>query len=645
MRKLGMALSLCLLTISIFSTFTYSQSKNDKIVVSSVGKEKITYGELKKNLRSGVNEVQTIEDFENFLPIYLEYKAKIKFAEKEGLFKDPDLLKELEVYSKQASYSYWLDNRIKESEFSKYYDRASTEIKSEHLLIAVPQNASPEDTLAAYTKLIEARNKFLNGTSIQELDPEYSSTQNGRSMGGDLPWFSIGTTVKEFEDVIYSLDKGEISMPFRTQFGYHIVHLQNKRPRTLSREMSHIFTRAGVAESKDKIETAYSKLEEGDSWATTTLQYSDDNLSASNGGRIGWINYGRYRAEFVDAIMDLDPSEPYSKPIQTVYGYHIFRVDSVISFDSEEEKRDYYMKEFLDSDNFKKSNTFVIEWLKDKKGSQIHTDVLEQVEEFISSNDTTSIKDLNFPKSLFKATLYEFGSYSFKVQNYIDYLLTTHSDVASNLYKFTWINDFATYSIDSKITEITVDEFPEFQSILDNYKMGLAVYQVNDEYLWSASTVDTTKLEELYTSNQTKYSYPTRYYYHLLSAAKDTTLDKGIDFIQSGSHPDSLRSYFPKVAVISDSTGVFTDEPYDKLEAMEVGAFSDRFEYKRRTAVFYLNDILPARKMTFDEAFYRLLADYQPTREKLWLTELKKDYKVKKDLKKLREAFKKDNSL
>jgi len=640
-----MALSLCLLTISIFSTFSYSQSKNDRTVVGTVDKEKITYGELKKNLRSGTNEVQTVEDFENFLPIYLEYKAKIKFAEEEGLFNDPDLLKELEVYSKQASYSYWLDNRIKESEFNKYYDRASTEIKSEHLLIAVSQNASPDDTLAAYTKLIEARNKFLNGTSIQELDPEYSSSQNGRSMGGDLPWFSIGTTVKEFEDVIYSLDIGEISMPFRTQFGYHIVHLQNKRPRTLSREISHIFTRSGGAEAKSNIELAYSKLEEGNSWAETAVRYSEDNLSSSNGGRIGWINYGRYRTEFVDAIMDLDPSMQYSTPIQTVYGYHIFRVDSVISFKSEEEKRNYYMKEFLDSDNFKKSNTFVIEWLKDKKGSLIHTDLLQQVVEFISSNDTTSIKELSFPKSLVKATLYEFGNYSFNVQHYIDYLLTTHPDAASNLYKSSWIDDFVTYSIDGKITEITVNEFPEFQSILDNYKMGLAVYQVNDEYLWSASTVDSTKLEDLYTSNPDKYSYPTRYYYHLLSAAKDTTLDKGIDFIQSGSHPDSIRSYFPKVAVISDSTGVFTDEPYNKLEAMEVSTFSDRFEYKNRTAVFYLNDILPARKMTFEEAFYRLLADYQPAREKQWLTELKKDYKVKKDLKKLREAFKKDNSL
>lgn len=643
MKRHGKALGLCLLAISIFSTFSYSQSKNDKTVIGTIGKEKVTYGELKQNLRSGANETPTLEEMENFLPIFLEYKAKIQFAKKEGILNDPQLIAELELYAKQASYSHWLDNRIKETEFDKYYNRASTEIKSEHLLIAVAENASPADTLAAYQKLIEARNKLLNGSTIEELDPQYSSKQNGRSMGGDLPWFSIGTTVKEFEDVIYSMEKGEISMPFRTQFGYHIVHLQDKRSRTLSREVSHIFTRAGVADSKDKIERALKKLEEGTSWAETALQYSDDNVSASNGGRIGWVNYGRYRTEFVDAIMSVDPSQSYSQPIQTGYGFHIFRIDSVQTFDSEKEKRDSYMKEFLDSQNFKKSNTFVINWLKKEYKSDLNTESLRKFEDFVRTQDTTSLKNVSFPSNNDK--IYEFANHTFTTQDFIKYLLEAHPDAAANAYSSPWVDGFITYSIDSKVTEMTVSEFPEFQATLDNYRKGLAVYQVNDTYLWSAATVDTSNLIDIYDSNPEKYSFPERYHYHLLSALADTTLDKGINFIQSGNHPDSVRTYFPKVAVIRDSTGVFTDEPYDRLEEMKPGTFSERFEYKRRQAVFYLNGILEARRMTFDESFNRLLSDYQPAREEKWLSKLKKDYKVKTDLKKLRTAFSKDESL
>lgn len=640
MNRQSKALGFCLLIISICSTLSYSQSKNDKTVIGSVGKQKITYGELKANLSSGANETHTLEEMEKFLPIYLEYIAKIQFAKKEGVLNDPDLTAELDLYGKQASYSHWLNNRIKETEFDKYYYRATTEIKSEHLLIALPEDASAADTLAAYQKLIEARNKFLNGTSITELDPQYSSKQNGRSMGGDLPWFSTGTTVKEFEDIIYSLEKDQISMPFRTQFGYHIVHLQEKRERTTPREVSHIFTRAGEKESKEKIDQAYAKLEKGTSWAEAALQFSDDNLSSSNGGTIGWINYGRYNSAFVDSIMALDPDLAYSKPIQTVYGFHIFRIDSVKTFDSEKDKKASYMKEFLSSQNFKKSNAFVINWLKDQYKSKENYEALGAFETLISREDTVTFKNLSYTDT--NDVLYEFKNYKFTDTDYHYYLKTSHPDAAANTYSDSWINDFITYSIDSKIVEMTISEFPEFQATLDNYKKGLAVYQVNDTYLWSAATVDTSLIKGIFEKNSDKYSFPKRYHYHLLSALADTTLDKGINFIQSGNHPDSLRSYFPRVAVNRDSTGVFTGEPYSRLESMKPGSFSDRFEYKRRKAIFYLDEILPARRMTFDEAFNRALADYQPTREDKWLSKLKKDYKVKSDLKKLRKAFNND---
>lgn len=643
MNGLEKKLGLCLLIISICSTNTLSQSKNDKTVVGTVGKEKITYGELKENVNTLPDSSPTLKELENFLPIYLEYKAKIQFAEKNGILDDQQLLNELHQYSKQASYSHWLENRIKKTEFERYYDRASTELKSEHILIALGSNASPTDTLAAYQQLIEARNKFLNGTSFAELDRVYSSTQQGRSMGGDLPWFSIGTTVKEFEDVIFDLEVGEVSMPFRTQFGYHIVHLQDKRSRTLSREVSHIFTRAGVQTSKDKIESAYSKLEEGYPWNEVAIEFSDDNLSASNGGRIGWINYGRYRTGFVDSVMSLNPQIKYSKPIQTSYGYHIFRIDSVQSFVSEEEKRNTYMEEFLDSPNFRKSNAFVINWLKNNYNTNTYQQVLKSFTTRMRQSDTLKIRSISLPED--GSPIFSFKNYTFTDTDYHRYLDQSHPEASAKSYSDKWFDDFKTFAIDSILVTLTVTEFPNFQNTLDNYKKGLAVYQVNDTYLWSAATVDTTKLIELYESNRSVYSYPQRHYYHLISALTDSTLDKGIQFVNEGNHPDSIRSYFPKIAVVKDSTGVFSDEPFDKLKSMEPGNFSEQFEYKRRSAVFYLNEILPARKMTFDEAFNRLLADYQPKREEKWIKNLKKEFLIKMNLKKLRSSFKKDEAL
>lgn len=644
MIKLRKTLGLSVLMICFLSAHGFTQSKNDKTVVGKVGKEKVTYGELKKNMQSSSSEEISYDDLEEFLPTYLDYRAKIQFAEKEGIFNDEDLKKELELYGKQAAYSFWLDNVIKGTEFEKYYTRASTEIKSEHLLIAVSPSASPEDTLEAYNKLLEARDKFLAGATILELDPEYSTKQQGRSMGGDLPWFSIGTTVKEFEDVIYSLEVGEISMPFRTQFGYHIVHLQDKRERSASREVSHIFVRAGQGNEKQKIDKAYQMLEDGQDWIDVTIRESEDQLSAPTGGKIGWINYGRYDTKFVDAIMAVDPTSEYSAPVRTVYGYHIFKIDSVQTFKNEEEKKASYMKEFLDSPNFKKSNQYIADWFKNEFNNSVNSSVLSNYEGYIKSNDTTRIGEISTP-SFKNDLIYTFRSYKTSVEDYHNYLQQTHGNATALTYSKSWFEDFKTYVVDSKMIEMTTEKFPKFESTLNNYKQGLAVYQINDTYLWSPATVDTSQLERIYANNMGDYTYPDRYYYHMLSALTDTSLQKGIDFVKQGNSPDSVRTYYPKVAINKDSTGVFTDDPYDKLEGMEIGTFSEPFKYKRRSAIFYLNDILPARQMTFDESFNRLLAAYQPLREQKWLNNLRKDYKVKADFKNLKKAFNRDNSL
>ncbi len=644
MRTYSKALGLCAFILTLCSSFILAQTKNDKTTVGTVGKQKITYGELKKNINQSSTSTYSLSELEEFLPIYLDYIAKIQFAKNEGIFNNETLNAELDVYSKQAAYSYWLDNKIKPTEFQKYYNRATTEIKSQHLLISIPKNAPPEDTLAAYKKLIEARNKFLSGSTIAKLDPEYSSKQNGRSMGGDLPWFSVGTTVKEFEDVIYTLKAGDISMPFRTQFGYHIVYVQDIRERTPARNVSHIFTRANVNGSKEKIDSAFDALKQGRPWYEVVTEFSDDNLSVQKGGNIGWVSYGRFNSDFVDKIMQLDPDSKYSEPIATVYGYHIFKLDSVQSFKSAQQKEEFYTKQFLDSPNYKKSNTFVTNWFKKEYKSSVNKEVLALYEDFIESKGTITINEIAEP-TFSNKIIYQFNNYSFSVSDFHKYLIKAHTTVEAKNYQNNWIDEFITASIDSKITEMAVQEFDGFQSEIDNYRKGLAVFQVNDQHLWNAETVDSTLLMKRFNSNRDQYTYPTRYYYHLISARQDTNLQKAVDFIQEGNHPDSIRTLYKSIAVTHDSTGIFTDKPFNKLQTMQEKSFSEVFNYKNRNTRFYLNKILPARRMTFEEAFAKLLTEYQPEREKKWMDKLRKRYKVKADFKKLKKAYNKDTGL
>ncbi|MFA5668350.1 MAG: peptidylprolyl isomerase [Balneolaceae bacterium] len=643
MRSFSFVLSFCTLFLFTQTNTLIAQSKNDKTVIGTVGKQKITYGELKENYNRGLNDVPSLADLEGFLPIYMDYKAKIESAKELGYFNDPELLAEYDQYAKQAAYSYWLEYKIKPTEFEAYYNKADTEVKSEHVLIALNEDAPAQDTLDAFNRIMAARDEFLSGkATMAELNEKYSSTNQGRLMGGDLPWLGVGTTVAPFENAVYALDVGGISMPVRSQFGYHLIHLTDKRTSKAARNVSHIYVRNPGEEGLSKINDAYADLEKDLPWVVVTVDYSEDQLSASKSGNIGWVKYGRnFNTDFVDTIMSIDPSLPYSKPIKTAYGYHIFKIDSVETFKNEEEKRESFMEEFLASPNYKKSNTFIVDWLKRKYNFTQNSEALAKYTRYIVNFDTTSISAVPTPK-MANEQAFLFQGHSKTISDLHSYISKNHGGATAQEFRDEWVQLFSNHLVDENIIELAIKEFPGFQSQLDNYKVGLAVYKINDDNVWSGATVDSSALLDIYNKSGDEYSFKERDFYYLLSST-DSTLYDAVNFIKEGNNPDSVRVYYPKVAVLRDSSGIKNEEYTSKLNGLAKGTFSEEFKYKSRNAYLYLQDVLPARKMSFDESFNRLLSEYQPIREDQWLTKLRNKYKMKTNIKKLRQAYNKEH--
>jgi len=613
--------------------------------VGSVGNEYVLYSELKDNFVSGsVEKEYTAEDLQDFLPIYMDYRGKLLDARTAGYYENDQITEEYQLYSKQAAYAYWMDREIRPTKFQEFKDRFDFEVKSKHILIAVDQNASAEDTLEAYTRILEARDRLIAGASIEELDDEYSTKRNGRSMGGDLPWFSVGTTVAEFENALYSLDIGEISMPVRTQFGYHIIYLEDKRERVPSRQVYHIFVRRDS--DPTKLERAYEDLSNGKEWAVAVSDYSEDTPSIQSEGYIGWINYGsRYDGAFIDSVMQSDPSLPFTEPIQTVYGTHIFKVDSVQTFQNEEARDEYIMGILEDSDSFQESNGFVVEYLLQKYVAKSYSENALKLQEYIQSLDTTSYADIEMSSSLASLPAFSMGTLQYSLTDFLDYLKSTQSNRNSTFYSADWFESFIEAKVDENLTSITLEEFPEFEDQTKSYQHGLVVYQINEDSVWSTATIDTTVLMDTYQNNLDTYRFDKRFYYYMISSSRDTSLDRAIEFVNEGNSPDSLISNGFRVGVTSDSTGAFQGEPFTLLQEMEAGSLSERFDYSGRKAHFYLVEVLPERTMTFDEAFNRLASEYQPIREEKWLNRIREEYNIQTFPDVVRAQFEIENSL
>src|SRR3990167_6466670 len=103
------------------------------------------------------------------------------------------------------------------------------QVKARHILIGVKEGATPDQDKEARNKIDEIRKKATRA-NFSELAQKNSQDQGSGKKGGDLGWFSRDRMVKAFSDVAFSLQPGQISDVFKSQYGYHIILLEEKRP-------------------------------------------------------------------------------------------------------------------------------------------------------------------------------------------------------------------------------------------------------------------------------------------------------------------------------------------------------------------------------------------------------------------------------
>ncbi|CAN5280879.1 peptidylprolyl isomerase [soil metagenome] len=608
------------------------QSESENVIAtfgdrSILKDDLVTYYE-----RNNLDEGYTSEDLKEFLPYYVDFKLKLAYGEENGVHKDPEILNEFENYSKQAAFSYWLENDIKKQLLDEFIERSKYEVKSHHILIQLDERASSAREEEAISKLKEARERFVSGEkSMEELDSEYSTQMQGRSAGGELPWLSAGVTVKPFEDVLYSLEPGEISEPVRTQFGYHLIYLIEKRERIPDRKMSHIFFRGnrGELSAEELSQHAYEALESGQPWNEVVREYSQDGSSLETGGDIGWIGYGRqFSAEFIDAVMKIDTSLSYTEPIQTNYGYHIFQVDSVQTYTDEEHRKAELSRQMEDLPRYTANRQQVLQRLAQKGSYQEHSETIEQLENFFATADTTVVADMQPAETLASKTIVSFDGDEYNVSDFIEWITNSTPNRKADDFSNAWFEEYKEYLVDSRVIEMTRREFSDFDSEIEGFLNGLIVFQISDNNIWNPETADSTALKAFYEEHKDNYQYGQRYDYTLLASRSDSVLNAAVNRVKEGEDPTEFAEYMEDLVVSRDSVATPSDEFMEVLNGLEAGQMSEPFRYRNSDAYIILNQMLEPRHMTFDEAFHRVSSDYQPIREELFMSRLREQFNV-----------------
>ncbi|OWP85538.1 peptidylprolyl isomerase, partial [Flavobacterium covae] len=319
----------------IISTTGFSQNLNKDILFTIDDKPYYTDEFLRvynKNIDLVKDESQ--KDLNAYLDLYVAYKLKINKANKLELQNGTQYKNELRSYRNQLAKNYTSDTKVTKALIDEAYTRIQKEVKASHILILCDENATPEDTLKAYKQIQEVRNKALKGESFESLAIQYSQDPSAKENKGNLGYFSAFRMVYPFESAAYKTKIEEISMPVRTRFGYHLLKVQDIRENRGEVTVAHIMilrpqnnTDADIIKSKNSIYDIYSKLKQGENFATLANQYSEDKSSAPKGGTLPRFSSGQLSSDiFEDKAFELKKIGDYSEPFESQFGWHIVKL-------------------------------------------------------------------------------------------------------------------------------------------------------------------------------------------------------------------------------------------------------------------------------------------------------------------------------
>lgn len=525
-------LSLAISVAALFGGLLNAQS-NDPVLMT-VGIEKVTKSEfIKAYQKNSTLSEATEADLREYLHLYTDYRMKVQEAKSLQLDTAKAFQREWEAYKSQYAQQYLIDTEVSDQLMQETIDRARYHIRASHILVRIPKDATPKDTLAAYHKCMQIREKIMEGMNFNEAAARFSEDESARDFvnpqsghlqrgnAGELGYFSVLEMIYPFETAAYTTPVGQVSMPVRTQFGYHLVYVQDKIPAIAKLFVSQIFFRDTTAlDSKvdhsgimQKCAQVKQKFQQGTSFDDLAAEYSEDMATKNNGGRMEPFAPNRRPGNYVYAAITLKKGQ-ISEPVPSMIGWHILRLDSVI-YTTVNDEFEYMIKNRLGRDSrSQKSKASLVEKLKkeynyEEKGRKAAMKFFKKnltVNNFqskhIAIDSLSGIEKLK-PMCSFanqSLTARDFGKYLGRFQGA---QLNTSLD---NFLEQAFPGFVEERMLRYESTQL-MTKYPEYRDVVNEVYDGLLIYEVNALKVWNAAIQDTVGAERFY--EQIKTQFPT----------------------------------------------------------------------------------------------------------------------------------------
>ena len=654
MNRIGFFLALVFLT-------TYganAQKLEDKTLLTIDGK-KYDAGTFMRVYAKNLDIVKddSQKDIDNYVELYINYRLKLMQAYELKLDAQEAYNKELLNHRTTLAQGYLTDNEVTDVLVQEAYTRSAQELKGRHILITVERSALPQDTLAAWNRIYDIKKELDNGADFTTLAKD-KSQDPGAANGGDLGWFGPFKMVYEFENAAYSTAKGSYSNPFRTDFGYHIVNIEEARAARGEVTVAHIMT-FDEQESTEKtaakrIQDINKQLQEGGKFEQLAREFSDDLNSANQGGILNRFGTGGLNSTvFEDIAFGLDSKEQMSQPFESEYGWHIVKLVEKHPLQPFEELKKPLAEKIKKSPRARRITTAFTDKLKKQYNTVVNDKELSSILSNVSDSvlDGTWVNTKNYKN--YKTQLITMNGASWTAGDFYEYV-ETQQKKDFNPYKTKQAKVKAAFDgyLESNLIGFYDQNLErdnkDFSFVYSEYKEGILLFNLLEKNIWNRAKEDSLGQQNYFNAHKEKYVWKRRLNLVLTQNTTEDAANEVRNMLENKTPlqdiKDALNTDGRTKVMVSSGT---VEENYNRLP--------DNFDiqlgvsqvYSDPTTNFYkvieVKEIIEPKPKTLDEARGSVINDYQQQLEKDWLDRLRDGRTIKVDnnvLKQVKEKLK-----
>ena len=632
---------LALILVLLFINLSFSQNKKD--VLLTVDGKPVYTSEFKRVYNKNLDLVkdESQKSVESYLDLFIDYKIKVAEAYAQNLDKDETYISEFNQYRDQLSRNYILENKVTSELSLEAYERSLEEINANHILVLSKYEDIPQDTLKAYNKIKAIYDRAKAGEDFVALAKENSEEPNADNSGGQLGYFTAFAMLYPFETAAYNTQVGGVSEIVRTQYGYHIIKVNDRRKRGSQITTSHIMLSDKGSNRTfvpaDRIIELYALLQQGEDFAKLAEQYSDDKNSAKNGGQLQKFRKGELRApKFEEAAFSLENAGDYSKPVKSQFGWHIVQLNEKHSIPTYEEERESLEKKVKNGVRSKIVTSALNDQIKDKYGYVEVTNYVPFFNIYVSDDILKKKWEYDTIGNAQDRVIFTIGKKEIRFSDFAKFIVSRQKQQFTATEKSYVLADFY-YEFESLELKNYFRDNLEFENVqyastIREYRNGLLIFDLMNKNIWMKAKNDTLGLQNFYETVKENYTWNDRVDAVIVTSTTEDAALVARNLMLNDKTSEEIKG----VLNVDDQINVIISEGvFEKGQRELPGNFevkvgvSETYSNKDGFTIVRVNKVIPTDIKPLGTVKGKVMSDYQNDLESKWMMRLRDMYKVK----------------